>query len=109
MLTSQDLTKIGKLLTPLVTKRELKVLKTDLQQDMSLLATKQEVRLLGEKVDSMRETLDSLLTAIDGLTKAISNLQIEYAAITSQLNRHERWIQQIAQKAKIKLELEMAV
>jgi|SRR3989344_4466550 len=105
MLTSQDLTKIGKLLTPLATKQELESLKTDLQKDISSLATKQELRLLDEKVDSMRETLNSLLTAIDGLTKVIDNLRIEYAAITSQLNRHEKWIQQIAQKAKIKLEM----
>ena len=81
----------------------------DITKLVTVLATKQEVQDLTSEVHSMRETLDSLLTAIDGLTKAIGNLQIEYAAITSQLNRHERWIQQIAQKAKIKLELEMVV
>ncbi|HEY4524294.1 MAG TPA: hypothetical protein VJL36_00830 [Candidatus Paceibacterota bacterium] len=43
MLTEQDLTKIGKLLTPLATKQELQNLKTDLQNDMSLLATRQEL------------------------------------------------------------------
>ena len=80
----------------------------DITKLVTVLATKQEVQDLTSEVHSMRETLDSLLTAIDGLTKAISNLQIEYAAITSQLKRHERWIQQIAQKANIKLELEMA-
>ncbi|MBI2100781.1 MAG: hypothetical protein HYT47_02075 [Candidatus Vogelbacteria bacterium] len=105
MLTSQDIVKIEKLLTPLATRQELQGFKTDLQNDMSLLATRQELQLLAVKVDSMRETLDSLLTAIDGLTKSIDNLRVEYAAVTSQLNRHERWIQQIAQKAKIKLEV----
>lgn len=81
MLTSQDLVKIEKLLTPLVTKRELQILKTDFQNDMSSLATKQELQLLDVKVDSMRETLNSLLTAIDGLTKVIDNLRVEYAAV----------------------------
>ncbi|MBI2097906.1 MAG: hypothetical protein HYT46_03180 [Candidatus Vogelbacteria bacterium] len=76
----------------------------DIAKLTSVLVTKQEFQLLDAKVDSMRETLNSLLTAIDGLTKVIDNLRVEYAAVTSQLNRHERWIQQIAQKAKIKLE-----
>ena len=77
----------------------------DIAKLTSVLVTKQEFQVLGAKVDSIREPLDNLITAIDGLTKAIDNLRIEYAAITSQLNRHERWIQQIAQKAKIKLEV----
>ena len=76
----------------------------DITKLVSVLTTKQDFKLLEEKVDSMQEAQNRLLTAIDGLTKVIANLRIEYSAITSQLTRHEKWIQQIAQKANIKLE-----
>ncbi len=35
--------------------------------------------------------------------KAIGNLSVEYAAISTQLSRHELWIKQIAEKVGLKL------
>lgn len=77
----------------------------DIDRLTSVLATKREVRDLMEEVQKISKALSGLTTAIDGLVKAIDNLRVEYSAITSQLDRHEKWIQQIAKKAKVKLEL----
>jgi len=48
--------------------------------------------------------IQSLTIAIDKLVKAVENLRSEYFAIKSQLDRHEKWIHQIAEKLGIKLE-----
>jgi len=77
----------------------------DIQKLISVLATKDDLRQLQTEVFSLRETVQGLTVAIDGLAKAIDELRVEYAAITTQLNRHERWIRQIAEKAHIKLEI----
>ncbi|OGG47457.1 hypothetical protein A2761_03240 [Candidatus Kaiserbacteria bacterium RIFCSPHIGHO2_01_FULL_51_33] len=76
----------------------------DIQKLTSLLATKQDVQLLREDVSALRESVQGLTTAVDGLAGAIENLRLEYAAISTQLSRHEKWIKQIAEKAGIKLE-----
>lgn len=116
MLTKQDLTKIGNLLSPLVTKKEiqglatrqeLQEMKQGLEEEIGGLATRQELqgmkRDLESDISALRESINGLATAIDGLVKTIDNLRIEYLAITAQLNRHEQWIKQIAQKAKVEL------
>ena len=77
----------------------------DIQKLISVLATKDDLRQLQTEVFSLRETVQGLTVAIDGLAKAIDELRVEYAAITTQLNRHERGIRQIAEKAHIKLEI----
>ena len=76
----------------------------DINRLTAVLASKHEVRILTEKVDRVENSINKLTVAVDGLTQAIDNLRVEYAAITSQLNRHELWIKQIAEKAKVKLE-----
>ena len=43
------------------------------------------------------------MVSVDNLAKVISDLNIEYAAITHQLNKHEEWIKQIAEKVGLKL------
>jgi len=43
------------------------------------------------------------VTGIDKLVKSFDELSREYAAMSEQLARHERWIKQIADKAGIKL------
>ena len=77
----------------------------DIDRLTSVLATKYEVQGLTEEIQKINKILGSLTNAIDGLAKVIDNLRVEYAAITTQLTRHEKWILQIAKKAKIKLDL----
>ena len=76
---------------------------TDIQKLMSVLATKQDVLDVKEEVGSLREPLQNLATSIDALAKCVDDLRTEYAAMTSQLERHEQWIKQLAEKANISL------
>ena len=39
-----------------------------------------------------------MVGAVDKLAKAVDDLRIEYSAMAMQLNRHEKWIQQLAEK-----------
>ena len=66
---------------------------------------KVEVKELKETTDALREVVQSLITAVDHLAKTIDDLRLEYAAIKFQLDRHERWIQQLAKKVRIPLEI----
>ena len=77
----------------------------DLNKIIALVPTKDDVRrIVKEEIAPMHETLQRVLTALDRLATAIEKLNIEYVAISEQLSRHERWIQQIAKRAKVKLE-----
>ena len=77
----------------------------DLNRIVALVATKDEVRqIVRDELEPMQETLLRILIALDRLATAIEKLNIEYAAISEQLSRHERWIRQIAKQAKVKLE-----
>ena len=53
---------------------------------------------------SMQEAIRDLTVSIDRLAGAISDLSSEYAAITNQVNRHEKWMHQMADKLGVKLE-----
>lgn len=77
----------------------------DLQKISELVATKSEIEKLKEATDNLREVVQGLITAADRLAKTIENLRLEYAAIKFQLDRHERWIQQLAKKVRIPLEI----
>ena len=78
---------------------------SDIQKLVSVLATKKDFEELQTETISLRETIDSLVTSIDGLAKVIDDLQVEYSAIKVQMNRHERWIKQIAEKAGLSLKI----
>ena len=76
----------------------------DIQKLVAVFATKQDVNDLKEDVSALRETTQGLVTAIDKLAKVIDDLRHEYVSVTSQLDRHERWIKEIAKKAGMALE-----
>lgn len=75
----------------------------DINRIIAVVATKQDVRELGERMDKLEDIQKRMLTALDRLATAIEKQNLEYAAISTQLSRHERWIQQIAKQAKVKL------
>jgi predicted nuclease with TOPRIM domain len=115
MLTKSDIQKIKK---GLATKKDLQefskkafrtfATKEDLREfsikAFQTFATKEEIRELRKEISSLKEMIQSLAIAIDKLVKAVENLRSEYFAIKSQLDRHEKWIHQIAEKLGIKLE-----
>jgi len=79
--TKEDLAKI-------VTLEEFGQFKVEIKQDF----------------DALRESIQALTISVDKLVKAVDDLRTDYAAITNQINRHEKWFQQIAGKLGIKLE-----
>ncbi len=58
---------------------------------------------VSDKFDSNNETARLLVKGIDGLKKSTDDLLMEYAAISIQLARHERWFKEIAKKTGVEL------
>jgi uncharacterized coiled-coil DUF342 family protein len=81
LVTKEDLAKI-------VTLEEFGQFRTEIKQDL----------------DALRESIQALTISVDKLAKAVDDMHQEYLAITSKVDRHEKWIQQIAEKLGIKLE-----
>jgi predicted nucleic acid-binding Zn-ribbon protein len=111
MLNDEDIIKLKSILS---TKEDIKDLRTELKQEisnsqdniLSLLATKQELQEVKNDMADLKELVQGLIISTDGIAKAIGNLSIEYAAISTQLSRHELWIKQIAEKVGLKLAMD---
>ncbi|OGZ65027.1 MAG: hypothetical protein A2998_01880 [Candidatus Staskawiczbacteria bacterium RIFCSPLOWO2_01_FULL_37_25b] len=76
----------------------------DIQKLMEVLATKDDVKEIKEDLNGLREMVQSLVIAVDNLVKAVSDLSQEYTMISSKVDRHEKWLHQVAEKLGIKLE-----
>lgn len=77
----------------------------DIDRLMHVFPTKDDVRsIVREEIADVRDTQRHMLSALDRLASVIEKLNLEYAAISEQLSRHERWIQQIAKQAQVKLD-----
>jgi len=70
---------------------------------ISVLASKEELKEVRSEIEDLRELIQGLIVSTDNIAKSIGNLSVEYAAITSQLSRHELWIKQIAEKVGLNL------
>lgn len=94
MLTDEDIQKLKEVLAT--------------KEDMSKLITLDEFdQFRGEmkqNMNALRESIQGLSVSVDKLAKAVDDLRQEYGAITIEVNRHQKWIQQIAEKLGIKLE-----
>lgn len=75
----------------------------DIKRIIEVVATKEDVKEIKEEVSGLRENVQALTVAVDGLVKAVKDLRQEYFMITSAVNRHEKWIQQIADRVGVKL------
>ncbi|MDD2913267.1 MAG: hypothetical protein PHH17_02050 [Candidatus Pacebacteria bacterium] len=76
----------------------------DIQKLLEVLATKEDVIEIKKDIVDLREAIQGLSLSVDKLVKGISDLTMEYSAMNSQLNRHEKWIRQVAEKLEIKLD-----
>lgn len=76
----------------------------DIEKMKSVFATKPELddvkEALIEAIGIMR---NDMLTGFDSIIKAIDDLRMEYVAMKMQLDRHERWIRELAEKVGYKL------
>lgn len=94
MLDEKDIQKLKEVLA---TKEDFAKLVTLEEFDQFKAETKQDF-------NDLRESIQALTISVDKLVKSVSDLMQEYAAIKLEVNRHEKWIQQIANKLGIKLE-----
>lgn len=76
----------------------------DIQKLLEVLATKEDIKDLNQQFNGLQEMVQSLVVSVDKLVKAVSDLHQEYAMVTSKIDRHEKWIQKLADKLGIRLE-----
>ena len=75
----------------------------DINKLTSLLASKKDVEEIKSDLLDLKELVQGLIVANDSIAKSIKDLSLEYAAISTQLSRHDRWIKQIAEKVGLQL------
>lgn len=84
--------------------KEVLATKEDLAKILTLEEFGQFKKEIKQDIDGLREILQSLVVSVDKLVKAVADMHEEYVMITGKMDRHEKWIQQIADKIGIKLE-----
>lgn len=101
MLEESDIKKLSEMLATKAEHNELK----EVTNRIAEMASKHDMQLdrLQENVEHIRHTVDSLVTTFDKMAKNIEDLRYEYIAIKLQLDRHEKWIKEIAAKTGVVL------
>jgi archaellum component FlaC len=75
----------------------------DINRILAVVATKQDIQRVEEGINEIKKTQQGMLSALDRLATTIEKLNLEYAAMSEQLARHERWIKQIAKQSGVSL------
>lgn len=75
----------------------------DINKLITVLASKKDVEEIKSDLVDLKELVQGLVISNDSIAKSISDLRLEYAAISTQLSRHERWIKEIAAKVGLQL------
>lgn len=94
MLTNEDIKKL----------KEVLATKEDLAKILTLEEFDQFKGEIKQDLDGLRESIQALTVSVDKLVKAVADMHQEYVVITGKVDRHEKWIQQIAEKLGLKLE-----
>ena len=74
-----------------------------LDRVIDVLLTKADTVRVDEFEAKVDLKFQEVLAGIDNLAKVIGDLTLEYAAVKTQLARHEEWIKLIAKKSGVKL------
>jgi len=53
---------------------------------------------ISQDLDGLREMVQSLVVSVDKLVGAVGDLHQEYTMVASKIDRHEKWIQKLAEK-----------
>lgn len=85
-------------------KSEVSEIKSEMDRGFNLMAKKSDVEEIKSDLGDLKELVQALIVSSDSIAKSISDLTMEYAAISSQLSRHDRWIKQIAEKVGLSLQ-----
>jgi len=75
----------------------------DIQKLVEVFATREEVALKGD-YENLRQDFSNLQVSVDNYAKKANDYYQEMVMMNQKLNRHEKWIQQLASKLDIKLE-----
>lgn len=76
----------------------------DINKLIEVFPTKDDVRtVVREEIADTKRSVQDLVTGIDKLVKAWEDLNREYAAMSEQLTRHDRWIKQLAERSGVSL------
>ena len=68
------------------------------------MVTHEDLQQLEDRLErKIDQRMSEVIQAIDKLIKPITDLQLEYAAIKTQLTRHEEWFEILAKKMDVKL------
>ena len=70
---------------------------------MDGMATKEDVRRLEGRIENVEKIQLDILHTLDTPATATEKLTLEYAAVSSQVSRHDRSINQIAHETGVKL------
>ncbi len=73
----------------------------DIQKLIEVFATRDE---LDKRFEEIREDFSNLQTAVDAYAKRADAYFQEMVMLAHKVDRHEKWIQKIAEKLGIKLE-----
>ncbi len=76
----------------------------DLARIVAVVATKDDIRRIEERLSTLEENLNRFVTASEKFTGGFHDLKLEYAAVSTQLSRHEEWIKKLAEKSGVALE-----
>jgi len=76
----------------------------DVAKIVAVVVTKEDIENLKQDVNGLRESVRALTISVNKLVKAVADLKTEYVAVTAKIDRHEKWIQQLAGKLGVKLE-----
>ena len=75
----------------------------DIQKLISIFATKDEISsMLENKAD--KEDIRNLVSAVDSYAKRAETIFQELVMLSHRVNRHEKWLRQIAEKVGVNLE-----
>jgi len=105
MLEDKDIQKLKEVfatkedLERFVTKGDLDKAKRELLQE--IFVTKEDLEVFREEV---RKSFSDLHTAIDAYAKKVDTFAQEMIMLAHKVDRHEKWLHQIAQKLGIKFE-----
>lgn len=109
MLTPEDIKNLTEYQKEvLVTKEEFNSFRDEHRGDFSNLSLEivdiKEVMATKEDFKRLEGKFDDLLTSVDNYAKKANDYYQEMVMMNQKLNRHEKWILQIADKLNIKLE-----
>lgn len=72
--------------------------------ELGLVHVQRQVAETNERMTVFETKLDQHLVLLDKLVGKVDAMRLEYAAVSTQLSRHEEWIKKLAEKVGVALE-----